>query len=153
MTSRAAVLLSRYVKTPQVSWFKGTLANNGAITGMSAGVIGGLPGVYTAGRPYKGFIPLNSPNGLRPIWALYSSAGADLVLDLSNQGGGLSLSYFQKVILEDGTGAIQTFLTSAATFASGGTGPTGEATWTWGTGAARVWAAGDATEVKNVWVI
>lgn len=148
---RGIVLLSRAVKTPVPSWFKGALANNGTVTGLGAGTTPGTLGTITGGRPFKGFVP---SVGARSIFAIYSSNAADLVLDLSNRGGGLSLDYFTRILVEDGTGTRQEFLTADATLLTiGGTGPTGEALWVWGTGSSRVWATGDATEVKNVWVI
>lgn len=150
---RGIVLLARAVKTPVPSWFKGTLANNGTVTGLGAGSTPGTLGTISAGRPYKGYIPNNSPNALRSIFAVYSTNSADLVLDLSNQGAGVAADYFNRIVLEDGAGAIQTYAASAASFVTSGSGPTGEAFWIWGSGASRVWATGDATEVKNVWVI
>ena len=78
------------------------------------------------------------------IVTLRSGASYDLWLDL--EGTALQ-SYLKRIRIQDGSGALQTLESSAATFSN----PTGtQSRWIWGDGSPRFWATTDSGELKTV---
>ncbi len=93
----------------------------------------GTGGSYTGGATVRGA-------SIERILSINSVNDFQIQLD-----GVRTQSFFTGVRVQDGTGVTRTYLTAAATFATGS-----DSTWSWGTGSSQVWAPGDVGEVHAV---
>lgn len=79
------------------------------------------------------------------IYGIVGDSGLALVVQM--EGASLPASFFTKIVVQDGAGARQEFLTSSATFVNAST----YSQWSWA--GTAVWAAGDIGEVKVVEIL
>lgn len=103
--------------------------------GNSASIWGGTYGSCATTTAFRG----------AEIYGIVGDSGLALVVQLA--GAALPASFFTKIVVQDGTGARQEFLTSSATFVNAGT----YSQWSWA--GTAVWNAGDIGEIKVVEIL
>lgn len=97
------------------------------------------------GEPTFGLLNLVIRNVIAA--AMYSQSGTlDLLIILD--AAGLGQNYFQAIYAQQPAGGVRQFLTSAATYASGG----GLSRWSWGTGTNLLYPQSSVGNVYNFWV-
>jgi hypothetical protein len=126
----------------QVMLGLGGTVSRGTIT---VGVSGSNAGYSVTGVPY-GSKTVNDVDG-EALRAVISTTTLDLVVNINDANDEGGQSFFKAIHIEDGTGTVRSYQTSAATYSIV---ETNNGQWTWGDGASRVFETTDDTETHSV---